>query len=204
MLMGLGYLARIIDFLSGRFSSHRINTHKRNIQSLRKFLLVRVAMFLVGAASPNLAYAQLQRNTQQLDHQEIVSGDSPSAEDSFPIDNPRNQTIPVSEAKTIYLAACRAVEQEFARTDPIRPRLKLLIGSETDRVYFPKREIQLKKWDKYKFAQGVVMLAADALLSQDKKISLTRLAVSEAESTVDIRDLKSSPPLLRPTSNSMR
>jgi hypothetical protein len=202
--MGAGYLARIIDFLSGRFSSHRINTHKRNIQSLRKFLLVRVAMFLVGAASPNLAYAQLQRNTQQLDHQEIVSGDSPSAEDSFPIDNPRNQTIPVSEAKTIYLSACRVVEQEFGRTDPIRPRLKLLIGSESDRVYFPKHEIQLKKWDKYKFAQGVVMLAADALLPQEKKISLTKLAVSEAEGTVDVHELKTVPTLLQAPTASMK
>jgi len=202
--MGAGYLARIIDFLSGRFSSHRINTHKRNIQSLRKFLLVRVAMFLVGAASPNLAYAQLQSNTQQLDHQEIVSGDSPSAEDSFPIDNPRNQTIPVSEAKTIYLSACRVVEQEFGRTDPIRPRLKLLIGSESDRVYFPKHEIQLKKWDKYKFAQGVVMLAADALLPQEKKISLTKLAVSEAEGTVDVHELKTVPTLLQAPTASMK
>jgi hypothetical protein len=202
--MGAGYLARIIDFLSGRFSSHRINTHKRNIQSLQKFLFVRIAMFLVGAASPNLAYAQLQSSTQQLDHQEIVSGDSPSAEDLFPIDNPRNQTIPVSEAKTIYLSACRVVEQEFGRTDPIRPRLKLLIGSESDRVYFPKHEIQLKKWDKYKFAQGVVMLAADALLPQEKKISLTRLAVSEAEGTVDVHELNTVPTLLQPPAASMK
>ena len=161
-------------------------------------------MFLVGAASPTLAYAQLQSNTQQLDHQETASGDSPSAEDLFPIDNPRNQTMPVSEAKTIYLSACRVVEQAFGRTDPIRPRLKLRIGSESDRVYFPKREIQLKKWDKYKFAQGVVMLAADALLSQDKKISLTRLAVSEAEGTVDVHDLKSVPTLLHPNTASMK
>jgi hypothetical protein len=202
--MAAGYLARIIDFLSGRFSSHRINTNKRNIQSLQKFLLVRIAVFLVGAASPTLAYAQLQSNTQQLDHQETVSGDSPSAEDLFPIDNLRNQPIPVSEAKTIFLSACRVVEQAFGQSDPIRPRLKLRLGSESDRVYFPKHEIELKKWDKYKFAQGVVMLAADALLPQDKKISLTRLAVSEAEGTVDIHDLKSSPTVLHPTTNSMR
>jgi hypothetical protein len=82
--------------------------------------------------------------------------------------------------------------------------LKLLIGSESDRVYFPKHEIQLKKWDKYKFAQGVVMLAADALLSPDKKISLTRLAVSEAESTVDVHELKSVPTLLQPNTASMK
>jgi hypothetical protein len=202
--MGAGYLARIIDFPGPCFCSNGVISSKRRIQSLTKYLLVRIAVLLVGAASPTLAYARLQSDTRQLDHQEIAFGDSPSAEDLFTIDNPRNQPIPVSEAKTIYLSACRVVEQEFGRTDPIRPRLKLLIGSESDRVYFPKREIQLKKWDKYKFAQGVVMLAADALLSQDKKISLTRLAVSEAEGTVDIHDLKSSPTVLHPATNSMR
>jgi len=93
-------------------------------------------VLLVGAASPTLAFAQLQSNTQQLDHQEIVSSDSPS-QDLFTINNPRNQTVPVSE-----------VEQEFGRTDPIRPRLTLLLGSEKDGIYFPKHEIRLKKWDK--------------------------------------------------------
>ena len=187
---------------STRFYSNGIISSKRKIRSSNKFLLIRIAVLLVGATTP--VYAQILSNTQQLDHQSVVSGDSPSAEDLFPIDNPRNQTIPVSEAKTIYLSACKVVEQEFGRSDPIRPRLKLLIGSESDRVYFPKHEIQLKKWDKYKFAQGVVMLAADALLSQDKKISLTRLAVSEAESTVDVHELKSVPTLLQPNTASMK
>ena len=121
-----------------------------------------------------------------------------SSEDSlFAIDNPRNQPIPVSEAKTIYLSACRVVEQEFSRTDPIRPRLRLLLGSETDRVYYPKREIQLTKWDKYKFAQGVVMLATDSMLPQDKKFELSKLALVEAETVVDVRDLKNSGTPLR-------
>jgi hypothetical protein len=187
---------------STRFCSNGIISSKRKIRSSNKFLLIRIAVLLVGVTTP--VYAQTQSNSQQLDHQSVVSGDSPSAGDLFPIDNPRNQTIPVFEAKTIYLSACKVVEQEFGRSDPIRPRLKLLIGSDSDRVYFPKHEIQLKKWDKYKFAQGVVMLAADALLSQDKKISLTRLAVSEAESTVDVHELKSVPTLLQPNTASMK
>jgi hypothetical protein len=185
-----------------RFCSNGIVSSKHKIRSLNKFFLIRIAVLLVGAATP--AYSQIQSNTQQLDHQSVVSGDSASAEDLFPIDNPRNQTVPVSEAKTIYLSACRVVEQAFGQTDPIRPRLKLRLGSESDLVYFPKHEIQLKKWDKYKFAQGVVMLAADALLPQDKKISLTRLAILEAEGTVDVHDLKSSPTVLHATTNSMR
>lgn len=69
-----------------------------------------------------------------------------------------------------------------------------MLGSEADRVYYAKREIQLRKWDKYKFAQGVVILAAEALLTQDEKFSLTGMAVTEAEATVDVRQLKGSPP----------
>ena len=202
--MGVLYLARIMNFPSKRLRSIEAISSKHRIQSLKKYLLVRIAVLLLGAPSPTLAYAQLQSESRQIDHQETASVDSPPAKDLFLIDNPRNQTIPVSEAKTIYLSACRVVEQEFGRTDPIRPRLKLLIGSESDRVYFPKHEIQLKKWDKYKFAQGVVMLAADALLSQDKKISLTRLAVSEAEGTVDVHELKTVPTLLQAPTASMK
>jgi hypothetical protein len=67
----------------------------------------------------------------------------------------------------------------------------LLLGTDIEGLFYPKREIQLKKWDKYQFAQGVVMLAVSDLLPKEKKLSLARLAVLEAESTVDVGDLKS-------------
>ncbi len=82
------------------------------------------------------------------------------------------------------------VEQEFARTDPIRPRLTLVLGASADGVNYPKHEIQLTKWDKYQFAQGVVLLAVNDILPNDMRISLTRLAVLEAESTVGINELR--------------
>jgi len=50
--------------------------------------------------------------------------------------------------------------------------------------------VQLTKWNKYQFAQGVVMLAVDDLLPTDMKISLTKLAVSTADSTVGVDELK--------------
>lgn len=156
---------------------------------------VRVIAFLLGTLSPVAMYSQSHSNVEQSGDEQTSPGEVTWAGASlFAIDNPRNQAVPVSEAKTIYLSACRVVEQEFGRTDPIRPRLTLLLGSDSDRVYYPKHEIQLTKWDKYKFAQGVVMLAADALLPDDKRILLTRLAVVEAESTVDVRELKGIPP----------
>jgi len=243
--MGPVHLARIALFPSTRFFSHRTGSGKLEMRSWRKFLLVRSAVFLLGALStPTLAHAQSVFHFSKEVHwgdavlppgdyvitsldvknagavltfatpnspprspnsgaedgarQEAVSSDSPSAEPGlFTIHNPRNQALPYAQAQMIYLSACRVVEQEFGQIDPMRPRLTLLLGADSDRVYYPKREIQLKKWDEYKFAQGVVVLAVSDLLPEDKKYSLSRLALLEAESTVDVRELKSSRTRLR-------
>ena len=104
--------------------------------------------------------------------------------------------MPYAQAETIYLSACRVVEQEFHRAEPLRPRLTLVLGANRDALYYPNREIQLRKWDGYRFAQGVVLLAVDDMLPRDKQILLTKLAVLEAESTVDVRELKDGRALL--------
>jgi len=108
----------------------------------------------------------------------------------FAIHNSTNQTVPYVQAEAIYLSACNVVGQEFDRLDAVRPRLTLILGAEVNRVDFPKHEIQLKKWNGYTFAQGVVLLAVDDLLPLEKRLSLTKLAMTEAESTVDLRELK--------------
>jgi hypothetical protein len=136
--------------------------------------------------------------TPDAGRRDAVSADAPPEDGGlFTIHSARNQTAPYGEAQTIYLSACRVVEQEFNRTEPIRPRLTLLLGSDGDRVYYPKREIRLKKWDKYKFAEGVVILAVEGLLPQEKKSSLSNLAVLTADSTVDVSELKRSRTPLR-------
>ena len=109
---------------------------------------------------------------------------------SIAIENPRSQAWPYAEAQRLYLSACKVVEQEFGRTDPVRPRLTLILGANSNAVYYPKHQVQLTKWNKYQFAQGVVMLAVDDLLPTDMKISLTKLAVSTADSTVGVDELK--------------
>jgi hypothetical protein len=133
---------------------------------------------------------------QALVVQEGVSGGSADG-GFFSIHNPHNQAMPYAEAEMIYLSACRVVEQEFRRSDPIPPRLSLLLGSDTDRVYYPKREIQLRKWDKYRFAEGVVILAVDSLLPPEEKQSLSKLAVVQSDSIVDVREMKISRNSLR-------
>jgi hypothetical protein len=146
-----------------------------------------VLTFAAPGAQPQLT----NPSAQDLSRQKATSSDSAPGEGGlFAIDNRRSQAVPYAEAQALYLSACKVVEQEFARTDPIRPRLTLVLGASTDGVDYPKHEIQLTKWDKYQFAQGVVILAVSEILPQDMRISLTRLAVLEAESTVGINELK--------------
>jgi hypothetical protein len=290
--LGPGTCARISSFLSTHFTSRGTKPSTFRIRSLQKFLLVRVALFLLGAAIPTPGLAQslptaafrfskevhwgsavlqpgdylvwvssgsnpkvrvdqkdgdfaaiiaprqvsseqFSGNTrivvvddgsgayvtslyvkdvqalltfaapaaaqdeptnptpQKLPRQNAISADSAPQEASlFSIDNPRRQAWPSAEAQRLYLSACKAVEQEFGRTDPIRPRVTLVLGASANGVYFPKHEVQLTKWDKYQFAQGVIMLAVDELLPLDMKMSLTKLAVSTADSTVGVDELK--------------
>jgi hypothetical protein len=191
--MDPGYLNRIARLPGTRFSSHKTNLNRLLLSFIQRYFLIGIAVFLIGTAipSPMLAQAQLETTIPDLGRQQLIAGESRPAESPLlTIYNPRNRTVPVSEAQTIYLSACKVVEQEFSRTDPVRPRLRLFVGSDADRVYYPKREIQLTKWDKFKFAQGVVILATDSLLPNAKKYSLSKLALVEAEGLVDVRELK--------------
>lgn len=120
-----------------------------------------------------------------------ASGDSELQEGSlFAVHNSTKETVPYLQAEALYLSACKVVEQEFHQAEAVRPRLTLIVGAASNGVEFPKHEIQLKKWDRYEFAQGVVMLAVDDLLPIAKRISLTKLAINEAESTVDLSALR--------------
>ena len=191
--MDSGYLNRIARLTGTRFSWHKTNPDRLLFSSIQHYVIIGITVFLIGTAIPYpmLAQVQLKTTIPNLGPQQLVAGESrPADSPLLTIYNPRNRTVPVSEAQTIYLSACKVVEQEFSRTDPVRPRLRLFVGSDADRVYYPKREIQLTKWDKFKFAQGVVILATDSLLPNAKKYSLSKLALVEAESVVDVRELK--------------
>ncbi len=180
------YLNRIARFTGTRFSWHKTNPNRLLLSSIQHFVIIGITVFVIGTAIPSsmLAQAQLETTIPDLGRQQLMAGESRPAESPLlTIYNPRNRTIPVSEVQTIYLSACKVVEQEFSRTGPVRPRLRLFVGSDADRVYYPKYEIQLTKWDKFKFAQGVVILATDSLLPNAKKYSLSKLALLEAEGT---------------------
>jgi len=130
-------------------------------------------------------------DVQEPSGDDAASGDGePTPGMLFAIHNSTNETVPYVRAEALYLSACKVVEQEFRQSNAVRPRVTLSLGAAVDRVDFPKHEIQLKKWSGYQFAQGVVLLAVDDLLPIEKRISLTKLAVTEAESTIDLSELR--------------
>jgi hypothetical protein len=108
----------------------------------------------------------------------------------FTIVNPNHEKIPIEEAEKVYLRVCEAVEKEFHRSAPVRPRLVLRLGGGDNVLRYPMGEIQLKKWDQYRFADGVLDLAMHSMLPPDEKIKLSNTAVNEAGSTINVCELK--------------
>jgi hypothetical protein len=108
----------------------------------------------------------------------------------FTILNPNHEQISIAETEQIYLSACEAVEREFDRSDSVRPRLTLILGASEDFLRYQTREVLLKRWDKYLFAEAVVGLAMNDLASPDERVKLSKLAVSQAEATIDLCQLK--------------
>jgi len=104
--------------------------------------------------------------------------------------NPTHEKMSQVEAERVYLSACQAVEKEFNRPNPIRPRLLLRLGTSGNILRYPMREIQLKKWDEYRFADAVVDLALHDMVSPEERSKLGSIAVQEAGATVNICDLK--------------
>jgi len=104
--------------------------------------------------------------------------------------NPNRDKIPVEEIERVYLRACEAVEKEYNRPAPIRPRLILRLGAESNVLRYPMREVQLKKWDEYRFADAVVELALHEMVSREDRNRLRNTAVSEAGATVNVCELK--------------
>ena len=111
------------------------------------------------------------------------------AQEGLTIDNKHKERVSTPEAEKIYFSACSVVEEEFVINHPILPRVKLVLGANKNVVVWAEREIWLTRWDRYLFAQGVVMLAFADLLTWDRKIAMIKRAVNWADSTVKIERL---------------
>jgi hypothetical protein len=123
-------------------------------------------------------------------HEHETGVSSPRGAGYLTILNPNHEKISPEEAEKVYLRACEAVEKEFNRPTPIRPRLLLRLGASDNMLRYPMREIQLKKWDEYRFADAVVDLALHDIVPLEERVKLGNTAVHEAGATVNVCELK--------------
>ena len=97
---------------------------------------------------------------------------------------------PSAEVDKIYLSACSTVQREFGNSMALRPSIGLVLGADKDAVDFDNKRVLLKRWDRNLFAQGVVILAFEDLLTPQRKMIMTNRAVNLAEATVDVREME--------------
>lgn len=100
------------------------------------------------------------------------------------------QTWSLRDVNKIYLSACSAVQREFGNSMVLRPSIALLLGADKNAVDFNNKRVLLKRWDANLFAQGVVILAFEDLLTPQRKMIMTNRAVNLAEATVDFREMQ--------------
>lgn len=100
------------------------------------------------------------------------------------------QTWSLREVNEIYLSACSAVQREFGNSVALRPSIALVLGVDQNAVDFNNKRVLLKRWDRNLFAQGVVILAFEDLLTPQRRMIMTNRAVNLAEATVDFREMQ--------------
>jgi hypothetical protein len=93
------------------------------------------------------------------------------------------------EVNRIYLSACGAVQREFGNGTVLRPPIALVLGADQDAVDFDKKTVLLKRWDRDLFAEGVVILAFEDLLTPQRRMIITNRAVNLAEATVEVGEM---------------
>jgi hypothetical protein len=81
------------------------------------------------------------------------------AQEGLTVHRHGKQKWPAAEAQKIYSSACSVVQREFGGNRSVTPRVTLVLGADKNVVWLEEREIRLTKWDRYAFAQGVVMVA---------------------------------------------
>jgi hypothetical protein len=92
----------------------------------------------------------------------------------FDVRNTKNQKWPEAEANRIYMSTARAIAAEFKLARTIYPHFTLILGADENSVDINARELRLKKWDTYFYAEGVLRLTFDQMMSPEAKLRLAR------------------------------
>ena len=101
------------------------------------------------------------------------------------IDNKHKEKVFVPAVEKIYFPACSVARKEFDVRRANLPRVKLLLGTSQNRGLFDERNIACPM-ERYLFAEGIVRLAVDDLLTGDRRTALTQRALKWADATVEI------------------
>lgn len=153
-----------------------------------------VASFHVGGLDAELNFsvpdAKMGSNPPGAARTAEINISGTHTQELFTIVNPNHEKMSAADAEKVYLKVCEVIEKEFNRATPIRPRLKLRLGAKDNLLHYPNREIQLKKWDEYRFAEAVVDIALHDLVSPEERLKLSKMAVNQAGATVSLCELK--------------
>lgn len=97
------------------------------------------------------------------------------------------------QAESIYRSACAVVQSDFrGGIGELHPHFTVVIGTDHDEIFSRRAEadeIWLKKWDPVVFAQGVVFLAFDQMLTSDVLLQLSNRAVRQSKAAVAVSGL---------------
>ncbi len=110
------------------------------------------------------------------------------AQEGLTVHGHGKQKWPAAEAQKIYSSACSVVQREFGGNRSVTPRVTLVLGADKNVVWLEEREIRLTKWDRYAFAQGVVMVAFQDLML-DRSTAMAKRAVTWVDATIDTEQL---------------
>jgi hypothetical protein len=124
-----------------------------------------------------------------------------SSDGSFSVHDAKHPDFSLSkaemrEAESLYQSACAAVQREFHSTVELHPHFIVVIGAEKNEVHSGGMKVDgglqiwMKRWTPTIFAQGVVVLAFQQLLTRDVITQLGHRAVNYANATVDVAGLK--------------
>jgi hypothetical protein len=124
-----------------------------------------------------------------------------SSDGSFSVRHAKNENFSLSKAEmqkaeSLYQNACTAVQREFHSAEELRPHFTVVVGTERNEVHSggmkadDDLQIWMKTWNHTTFAQGVVVLAFQQLLSREVITQLGKRAVRYSNSTVDVAGFK--------------
>ncbi len=124
-----------------------------------------------------------------------------SSDGSFSVHHSKDAKFTLSksqmhDAESLYQSACAAVRQNFHSTTELHPHFTVVIGADRNEVHSGGMkvdgglEIWMTKWNPTTFAQGVVVLAFQQLLTRDAITQLGDRAIRSTNATVDVAELK--------------